>query len=287
MEKVQEAKPATPGARAFQTYFGQAPPEVWRRSLNTHQGYWMMTPDGGYLGGSFSQTYHGNVADLMQHALEQWDRIAREKNLTSKPVPARAGARAWPEGAGLFLQVHSRDLPRGKELRPGGKALHRGAWNLKWLEFSREEARRFIPSEGRKAGVPRPIVEKMARSYLVDNVRDQEHMMWTGPKALKKAWVTTEVVHRTGTTVTVRLHGEVTAEQFWNHSRPEDRLKPNMMGYDCHLHGRAVFNTRAGTFDSFELVAAGLRKGSYSDDRVDDQEPAPMGVTFSIEQTSD
>ena len=284
VERVQQAAPGSPGAEVFEAYFKRVPAEVWRKSLNTHQGYWLMTPDGEYLGGSFSQTYDGKIAKLMQSALEQWDRIVKKRGLTPKPVPPRDPTRPWPKGAGLFLQVHSRDLPRGKTLHPGRTDLHRKAWNLKWLELSREEARGFIPRGKPQAQVPRATVEKLARTYLVDNVRDQEHMMWTAPKALKKAWITTEVVGRKGDTVTVRLHGEVTAEHFWNHSAPEYGLKPNMMGYDCHLHGRAVFDTRTGSFRSFVLVAAGLRKGNFSNDRVDDLAPAPMGVAFSIER---
>ena len=104
-----------------------------------------------------------------------------------------------------MLHVYSRDLPR--ESAP---ADWRGkAWNQDFAWFKKEEAKQFLPQSvrsGQKRDVPAPIVRRMARAHLVDNVRGQTVAF--ADKHVEKARLSTEVTAIEGTVATLRLEGQ-------------------------------------------------------------------------------
>ena len=57
-------------------------------------------------------------------------------------------------------------------------------------------------------------------------------------------------------------------------------------GFEGKLHGKAVFDLRANKFRSFELVAAGMRRGKTENFR-GDAPPSPLGLAFIIENQYD
>ena len=54
-------------------------------------------------------------------------------------------------------------------------------------------------------------------------------------------------------------------------------------GYDATLFGTGEWDTRAGKFNSLDIVVMGMRRGrAQFNQRENDPGPAPMGVTLSL-----
>lgn len=280
----------SPGARLFKKFGEQVPPKEWH--TGTKQGVYAMTADGEYLGAKFVGTRKNQVLKLMREALQKFDKLAKERGYRPKPVPVKKTNNSWIKRkaqSGLFLVSNSRDLPRGSDLNPG-KGWQKWAWNQSWLEYTRSEMMSFIPRSGRKAKVPDGVLRKMARKHLIDNVRG-ENPGWKS-RDVRKIAMTTEILQAKNGFITVRLQGSFTAytgelgssSQYRGH----DLVKSGMQGFTSKLHGRAIFDTGAQKFIFFELVAVGTRVGGGKyNARGTDIEPAPMGVSFILEDQYD
>ena len=266
-----------PGSKFFREFFKTVPASVWTGGPEvTKQGTYIMTPEGDYLGGHFGRCSRESTAALMKEALKKWNERVAQKGLKPKPVPARNGARTWDdsgvaakaggklgEKAALILQVNSRDLP--------GSTVNKEyayAWNQTWLELSADEARGFLPKDGTKGSVPEPLLRKLARDSLVDNVRGQTDG-WSDEQ-MKTLALTTETLSVKGILVTVRLSGGFT-------------LDGGARGYEGRLHGQAVFDTAANVFRRFELSACGTRRGGTRFNFRFQEGPSPLGICFTIE----
>ena len=265
----------------------------------TKQGVYLMTPEGDYLaarwgGDTVQQT---NILATIQEALEKWRTIARKKGLP-EPRPmvnkyvttwgkgkaaaerinhAKVGVTDWkPDG--LLLMATTRDLPRKdpKSWKPG--VYHTDRYsnidmkidetrNYSWLAFSKAEAKQLVPTGGGKQKVADPVVRRIAR-FMKDDVRGQ--CPGFQDQEIRKASMTAEVVEATGSTRTIRFQGRSITENI-------------KRGFDAHLHGRAVYDTKQEKFLAFELVAVGMRKGMAGHNVRAGEPQAPMGVAFLIE----
>jgi hypothetical protein len=261
------------------------------RPGRTRQGTYAATPSGVLLA-SVNSNDAGRIADLLRDALAKWKKLPRAERLQAEDPKGQGAAlrraeRYYPEG-GLVLHVYSRDLPR-EDVAAGWRGK---AWNQDYAWFKKEEAKQFLPQHvrvGQKQEVPAPLVRRVARAHLVDNVRGQ-----TGPfdeKHIEKARLTAEVTGADAGIVSLRLEGETraAAEGAWAVAglRGGRNLTPQKRGYEARLLGKATYDVKQERFLTFELVAVGMRWGATQFNvRRDDLGPAPMGVLFVLAGTS-
>ena len=103
---------------------------------------------------------------------------------------------------------------------------------------------------------------------MKDSVRSQCSDWKKG--ALRDGDLFAEVIKQSGSQRTIRITGSA-------------RLKQSGRGFDCQIHGQAVFDSRKQMFTKFELIAAGQRSGrDQFNARQNDLGPAPMGVAYRL-----
>jgi hypothetical protein len=250
-------------------------------------GLYCFTPDAKGLGFVFISRPKEPCLKLLQDAL-------KKGTVAPKPLPVVKSKETWPELAvkpGLFLIVHSRDLPRGAVQHPGKSPEEQGAWNHLFLALDEKEMAGFLPQGVPKAEVPVELVKKIAKRHLGDFSHGNNGGFRT-PEAFKKVSLVAETVSVKEPLVTVKLTGDITLEEGTEkydaktHGTQlaitgDHRIdQEGLYGFDGKLYGKAVYNTAAKKFVHFELVAVGTRKGLRDKD---DYQPAPIGYTFTIE----
>jgi hypothetical protein len=225
---------------------------------------------------------------MLRAALVKWEKLARGDRLPAddpkdQAPDLRRAERHYPTG-GLVLHVYSRDLPRAD-----AAAGWRGkAWNQDYAWFTNEEARRFLPETvrvGQKHDIPAPLVRRIARAHLVDNVRGQTRPF--DEQNIETSRLTAEVTAVAGGVVSLRLEGatRAAAEGNWpvGGRRGGRNATPQKHGYEAKLLGKATYDVAKERFLTFELVAVGTRWGATRFNvRRDDPGPAPMGVLFTL-----
>ncbi len=212
---------------------------------------------------------------MLRDGLAKWAKLRKEERLLDKsPEPATAGQwqkqnKLYPAD-GLVLRSVCRDLPRD-DVGP----QFRDAWNQDFAWFRKDEARAFLPGDvavGAKAGLPTPLVDRLARFSLIDSVRALNYTYFQASE-VERARITTTVTDRNGDRVSIRFDGESRCA----------KAGPEGYGYEAKLLGKAVFDLRRGRFTAFDLVAIGPRWGKGSCNlRHDDPGPAGMGVVFTL-----
>lgn len=252
----------------------------------TRQGTYALAPSGVLLA-SVNSNDPAVMAELLQSALQRWESLPRAERFQTQLPPAREAARRWEtrfEDIDLVLRVNSRDLPRESD---SGDWRSR-SWNQDFAWFRREEARQFLPTQlalGARHQIPAPLVQRLARAHLVDNVRGQTSSF--PASAVQTAALTATVTAVDAARVSLRLEGATRTEQrgrwsirgFRDMHAPSDQVR----GYEAKLLGFAVFDRKADRFSSFEMVAMGMRWGATQyNGRADDLAPAPMGVAFTL-----
>lgn len=254
---------------------------------NTRQGIYAATPGGEFLG-SLNSNDPARVARMMREALDTWQSIPvdvrRGDAPTLAPTSIQRKEDQYPEG-GLVLHLFSRDLPRADDRSADWRTM---AWNQDFAWFRPEEAKQWIPPErvvGAKHQVPRALVERLARSHFVDNVRGQTPPYQS--RDVQRADLHTEIVAVEGSLVSLRLSGstETAARGRWavNGFRDMSDPQPRERGVRTHILGEAQFDTGLGRFVAFEMVAVGQRRGGTQyNGRHDDLEEAPIGFALQL-----
>lgn len=266
----EEWLPDRESTRLFQTFKRNAPPGAIP-SGSTVQGLYCMTATGEFLSAHFARISREEARNVLGRGWARWEQLVRRHGYRSQPVPRTplgvALGQPVPPG-GLKLEVAVRDLPRGGDTRPGREPWQRAAHNLNWFHLSAGEAGSLVTTASRKQAVPASLVERLALKTLKDSVRGQCRDWTSG--AMKEGRLDTECLAQEGSRLTLRLTGSV-------------RLEQSGRSYACRLHGRAVYDTRGRRFLSFDLVAAGQRRGGDPFNfRQDDPGPAPMGVAYTL-----
>ncbi len=262
---------------------------------DTRQGTYAFAPSGAFLA-SINTNDPAAMARMLEQALVAWKKLGRdERRLPADRRAARADAerleRLYPTD-GLVLVVVTRDVGRSEK----EKAADRGrpadwraaAFNRDFAWFRRDEALAFVPDEGRAGAerdVPRPLVERLARFSLVDNVRGQTPAY--RPEHVEVAELRSRVVKADGARLTLRLEGRTRTRETgrWPVRGFEDAGRPTEQerGYEAKLLGRATLDRGTGRFVAFELVALGERRGGTQYNfRGDDLDPAPLGVALTL-----
>jgi hypothetical protein len=253
----------------------------------TRQGTYAATPSGMLLAAANSNDPE-RIASLMKSALARWKSLSREERLLASDPQATTTQIRRPESRypedGLVLKVNSRDLPREKPTTDRWAT----AWNQDFLWYTREEARGFLPETpavGQKHEVPATLIQRIARTSLVDNVRGQTRPF--DESHVKLARMTAEIRAVEGDVVTLRLEGETKTEAqgAWPINDRWDQANPTRQkrGFDMRLLGSAKYDMKAQRFTAFEMVALGTRfGGTQYNGRRDDLEPNPIGIAFTV-----
>jgi hypothetical protein len=249
------------------------------------QGTYALAPSGVLLGSCNINTDPMAMSAVLEKALAKWKQLPRKRRLPAGKLPPRPrDQRRFEElypRDGLVLRVTSRDLPRRKTRQAQPQDWRGSAWNQGFAWFRKGEARQFLPADpkpGAVQQVPAKLVRLLARYYLVDNARGE-----TDPfpdKAVEKAELKTTVVRRAGGVVSLKIQGATRTAATGVAKRPR--------GFDARLHGRATYNLQTQRFESFALVAAGMRwggtryNGRGEDGGGSDLGPAPLGISFTL-----
>jgi hypothetical protein len=277
-DRIQSKSSKDDDSQLFQKFGGHRTMPSTRAWEGLGQGQYAVAPSGELLA-SCATAEPKDVAAMLRAGLEKWAKLPREKRLLPHaPDPAAADRwRKWDKvypADGLVLRAVCRDLPRD-DMPPH----FRDTWNQDFAWFRRAEARSFLPADARpgvKHDLPWPLVERLARFHLTDNVRALNYAYFPAD-AVERARLTATVTDRAGDRVNLRLEGETRC------ATPD----PDGRGYEARLLGRAKFDLAAGRFTAFELVALGPRWGKGNCNlRHDDPGPAPMGVVFTLAGTT-
>lgn len=257
------------------------------RPTKTRQGTYAAAPSGVLLA-SVNSNDPDKVAAMLQQAITRWRELSASERLLGDDLESgfassRGPARFFPQD-GLVLSVNSRDLPR--ETPPSD--WRAGAWNQDYAWFTKPEARQFLPerpTRGARHDLAGPLVLRLARLHLVDNVRGQTRAF--DEDDVQQARLTALVTDVEGSIVSLHLEGRTlsSAAGRWPVDDSHDALDPppQTRGFDAHLLGQAKYDLARQRFVAFEIVALGYRWGGTQYNlRADDLAPAAMGVVFTL-----
>ena len=249
----------------------------------TRQGIYAVTPSGRFLASCNTRSADA-MKEMLRRALEQWGDLSEEERLGRAPVDRRDARdqaelnvsqisrweRRYPED-GLVLKVYTRDLPE----QPTYRDWHRHAWNQDFLWFRADEMTGFVPKralEGERFAVDRSLVERIARTSLVDNVRGQTPCF--SADQVQFAELQSTVAEVNGDRMTLQLEGSTHTQ-----SGPPGEGH----GVAVKLLGTAIYDRSAGRFTSFELVALGERWGTTRfNERRQQLEPSAIGYVITL-----
>ncbi|MEM7164144.1 MAG: hypothetical protein AAF581_01695 [Planctomycetota bacterium] len=256
------------------------------RGRSTRQGIYAFAPSGQLLA-SVNTLNAGAVTKMLQEAQEKWDQLPAAQRGLAPEQRSMEGRHRWewqrPKD-GLVLQTTSRDLPRSQSAPVNPRP---GAWNRDYAWFTRDEARSLVPDDphtGSQCSWPRPLVERLVRFHLVDNVRGQSQAF--DATDIVHAALQSTVTRRQGSKVHVRVTGQTHAvgtREWRDHASP-DRARPRReRGFVSDLLGYAVYDVEQRRFVHFDVVAVGTRWGATQfNGRRNDTDAAPIGVTLRL-----
>jgi hypothetical protein len=252
------------------------------KPTNTRQGIYAFAPSGAFLG-SMNSNRPENMVKMLTAALAKWEALPEEERYPQTVPTQWTWAELYPAD-GLVLRVYSRDLPRDDQELPTD--WRRRAWNQDFAWFRKAELAGFLPQDpapGATKDVPRKLVERLATLHLVDNVRGQTPAF--NAEHLREGSLASEVMSVEGDVVHLRLSGiaKLGAEGRWPIDGVRGEPQEQQRGADFTLLGYADWDSAAGRFTRFDLLAIGDRWGATQyNGRADDPGPAPMGVLFTI-----
>ncbi len=256
--------PDPKGMDIFQRFIRTAPPDLWPSATGSHQGLYVMTPDGDYLYGKFASPTNENARDIIIQGWNAWQE--RAVGSQSKPVPTAripivGGMPLRPDY--LKLRVSYRDLPRGNVERPGD-AQFPNPYNLGWFDIRKDEAYRMIYHKD--ASVWRRIILKCMKDAVRGQMTSWRAEHWRGGQ------FDVEFKGANGPYAIYRIHS--TAEL----GDPEKGTF-----YSATIFGHVVYHTTLKDFADFQVLAVGQRQGAgASNGRASDLGPAPMAVALRM-----
>jgi len=217
-----------------------------------HQGIYVITPSGKYLG-KVDQGWptYDTAAALrnMKTILAKYQAMPRAERLRRVPMAEadrsfkRAGYGTAPEGT-----VKLRSVSRGIEFDDMQlfDLRHPTYFKVDRLWFSPNELTSLVPRD-HTAGATAPVNQMVLQRIARFNHFMLGGMPWND-ESLKKLEMTTTVAKVTDGKVYAKLNGvvEMKSNTRWNQS-----------GYSGKVLGKVVWNTRSRSFEMIELVALG------------------------------
>ena len=253
----------------------------------TRQGIYAIAPRGALLGACTTRDPRV-MARMIRGALVAWrERPPAQRKLEPPRREALAAVTRWRDKFpvdGLVLEVTTRDLKRDGPI----ERAHRHDWNRDFAWFRADEARAFVPAAprvGDRHQVPRPLIERLVRYHLVDNVRGQTSAH--REKSVERAELVATVRAVDGDVISLALTGATRASNRgrWSVRGFDDQNDPSQqqLGFETELLGDATFDLAAGRFTAFEVVATGTRWGGTKfNARGDDLSASPIGVVLRL-----
>jgi hypothetical protein len=251
----------------------------------TRQGQYACTADGTLLA-SINARLADKLLGMLREALERWQQRPQaqaEQPGAAQYVPDPRYRTLYPED-GLVLRVVSRDLPRVADSRPQDWRTQAVNYDFAWC--TRAELLSLVspnPQPGQRFPVAWPIVRRLARFHLLDNVRG-ETPAWKEDE-VRAAAMTLEVAGVEPPAVHLRLDGTVLniACGTWAVRPFGEKYPQSERGYHCRVHGRLTFDRTQEQFTRFDVLAVGDRWGGTEHNcRWDDLAPAPLGIAFEL-----
>ncbi|MCH8969192.1 MAG: hypothetical protein IIA66_08760, partial [Planctomycetes bacterium] len=250
----------------------------------TRQGIYVCSSSGDFLA-SINSLNPDTVITTLETALRKWQQLpetVRRRGSAANPMPAHRWETSYPDH-GLVLVSVNRDLvAEQSDVRRTGDR-----WNRDHVWFSAEEARSWLPADpipGTVHQLPEPLVRRLARFHLVDNVRGQ-----TLPFAVQEVYgseIQTEVLERRGQLVRLRISGVTmaVAEGPWlmgdNDWKPP-REFPRTVA--VQLLGYATYDLAQTVFTEFEVIAVGHGRGyTQNNDRSRGPQEGTIGFVFTL-----
>lgn len=260
--------PNPASTKLFKSYVANAPDGIFPKQTSTYQGLYCLMPDGTYLSGKFARQTRDVAHKALSDGLAEWKKVASNP----KPVPTNKlaiyGGEKFQKG-GLKLQVTYRDLPRGDVQRPGD-ARFPNPYNLGWYDLTPAEAKTFLTDRKKKVAIPDQVFQKLARTRLKDAVRGQMED-WKS-NAIQSGQLFTRLTSSEGSKKTYQLTGSA-------------KMAADGRSFSPNFHGTATFDTAAGEFTGFRLLATGQRSGKAgANGRETDLGPAPMAIALTLYQ---
>ncbi len=255
----------------------------YRGKGGTRQGIYVCTPAGRLLS-SINSLSADKVLATLDEGLAAWGELDLEQRAgrSGNARPSHRWEWSLPPG-GVVLEVVSRDLPPA--LFPQGQRAER--FNVDHLWMTQEEGRDWIPAEpevGQRHVVPGPLVERLARFHLVDNVRGQT--LPYAPEEIEQGQLTSQVVRLEGSCATVSLAGHVrcATDGVWRLGESDWTPKGEWpRAIELELRGRAEYDLVQRKFVAFSLVALGERSGRTGlNGRRDDPEGGAIGFLVRL-----
>ncbi len=249
----------------------------------TRQGLYISGVDGDLLD-SLNSTRAESITGLIKRGLAEWDRKQKAEK-TVQPLRESNEVDAnfvveFPEG-GLILRQTMRDLPISSMPR---RRTKRHNFDHAWLTAN--EKSQFVPKEmkpGSSWEIPSSTVKRFVSFHTVDQVNgeadawDRDHV--------KEASINARVTKVLGTKVTIELSGHAKcskdpsgATNPYNQSRVEKHI-----ANDLSIQGHLVYDSELKSFESFRVLAAGVRSGAdVYNSRTRDMGPSPIAFAFEM-----
>lgn len=244
----------------------------FRRIKGISNGWQVVTPNGDPVGKGLSH----------RQIVAKWYATPRKDRLRLEDLGAYDPAKApTPPKGGVVLRVFSRPLKRDGDLlspyRQMRGHISREA-NRDFLWLTAAEAKSLVPADptkGARAAVPREIVDRICRRYLIDVVRIGGNMGPRHPTAVREQQLHLTVEEVTASRVRLRLDGKA---RYWTLGDNLGAPKPDGREDSYLLWGRLEYDRKAAAFTRFDLAALS-ETGHY--DEVGKKITA-MGLAFEL-----
>jgi hypothetical protein len=214
--------------------------------------------------------------------LAKWKKLpAHERKRLDDFGPYDASLDPQPPAGGLILNVYARGLVRDPEGRLHiyrtnvARSLEPGRDHL-WL--TEAEAKALVPAQprdGQRIDVPKPVVDRICRRYLIDLVRVGGN---GGPRRPEE--VLEEAMHLTVEEVTprtLRLRLDGSARLATHDAGSGARGKEGKVD-TYQILGFLAYDRQANVFKRFDMVALS-ETGHYDESNV---KTLPLGVAFEL-----
>ena len=250
----------------------------------SHQGIYAFTADGTSLA-SGNPLQADRALELLQTAIAAWAERAggaAADGRASFPVPPRDVG--YPDPGGAVLRMAARDLPRPEGL-PAGLERFATQWNHDFVWLRPEDTRALVPDAlevGAERQVPKPLLERVARSHLRDIVRGEPRPWRAG--AMQRGRLASTIAACDGARVTLALEGEVLLREHVEFPDAHDPVEWAFYNeLDATMQGEAVWDVAEGRFERFDLLVVGQRAGAHRYNvRTADPGPSPIGFAFEL-----
>jgi hypothetical protein len=249
----------------------------------TRQGLYVTGVDGDLLH-SLNATDAKQILSLMGRGLAKWD---QKQNGNARIAPLYESNKTDPKFAidfpkdGLILRQTMRDLPSSSNPR---RDTSRHNFDHVW--FTAKEKSDFTPKKmevGETWEVATQTVKRLVAFHTVDQVHGEADA-W-GSKDVKEASIQCRVVDIAKSKVLIELSGNAkcikppSGEMNPYNNRKIEKDITN----DLRISGELLFDSESREFQSFRLLAAGMRSGAATYNfRFNDMGPSPIGFAFEL-----